>query len=305
MMKKLIQIILVLSLPILGIAQQQPQFTQYMYNTISINPAYAGSREFMVINLLNRNQWVGVSGAPITQTLSVHTSIPSTKLGIGLSVINDELAYERTTYLATDVSYTIKLNEDYQLAFGLKVGASKYTLDNDILNDPEYNDDPFLDYLNYKWTPNIGAGVYFRAESIYFGLSAPRLVNYAENSNLEYISLDRISYYFNGGYLMDLNPQMKFKPTFLVKYTNGAPLSVDISASFLYREKLWLSGFYRFNESFGALANFKVSDSMSIGYSYDYIVTDLNPYTIGSHELILTYELPFPRPSCKCKDLYN
>ena len=122
----------------LSFGQQQAQFTQYMYNTISINPAYAGSREVMVINLLNRNQWVGVNGAPVTQTLSVHTSIPKTKLGVGLSVINDRLAYERTTYITTDVSYTIKLREDYQLAFGLKVGASKFTLDDEILNDPEY-----------------------------------------------------------------------------------------------------------------------------------------------------------------------
>ncbi len=304
MKKSIINIVLIV-LPVLIFAQQQPQFTQYMYNTISINPAYAGSREVMVINLLNRNQWVGINGAPITQTLSVHSSIPGTKLGIGLSVINDKLAYERTTYLATDVSYTIKLKKTYQLAFGLKIGASKFTLDKDILNDPEYNDDPFLDYLYYKWTPNIGAGIYFRTDSFYFGLSAPKLINYANNEALEFVALDRTSYYFNGGYLFDVNKHIKFKPTFLVKYTNGAPISVDISLSTLLKEKLWLSGFYRFNDSFGALVNLKVSDALSIGYSYDYIVTDLGPYTSGSHEIILNYELPFPRPSCKCKNLYN
>jgi len=304
-MKKLILNFVILLITGLGYAQQQAQFTQYMYNTISINPAYAGSREQMVVNLLNRNQWVGINGAPITQTLSVHTSIPSTKLGIGLSVINDKLAYERTTYLATDVSYTIKFKEDYQLAFGVKIGASKFSLDNDILNDPEYNDDPFLDYLYYKWSPNIGAGFYFRSDSWYLGLSAPKLINYADNQSLEYVNLDRVSYYFNGGYLFDVNKHIKIKPTFLVKYTDGAPISVDISGSILLKEKLWLSGFYRFNASFGALVNMKVSDSMSIGYSYDYIVSDLRPFTSGSHEIILNYEFPFPRPSCRCKNLYN
>lgn len=304
MKKFLLHIVLMVTVG-LSFGQQQAQFTQYMYNTISINPAYAGSREVMVINLLNRNQWVGVNGAPVTQTLSVHTSIPKTKLGVGLSVINDRLAYERTTYIATDVSYTIKLREDYQLAFGLKVGASKFTLDDEILNDPEYNDDPFLDYLYYKWTPNIGAGIYFRTDAVYFGLSAPKMINYSDNQSLEYVTPDRLSYYFNGGYLFELNKHIKIKPTFLVKYTNGAPLSVDISGSVLLNEKLWLSGFYRFNDSFGALANFKLSDSLSVGYSYDYIVSELNSFTTGSHELILNYELPFPRPACRCKNLYN
>ncbi|MBT8270721.1 MAG: type IX secretion system membrane protein PorP/SprF [Flavobacteriaceae bacterium] len=286
-------------------AQQQPQFTQYMYNTISINPAYAGSREILVINMLNRNQWVGLNGAPVTQTLSVHSSIPGTKLGVGLSVINDRLAYEQALDVAADVSYTINLSEDYMLAFGVKLGASKFDLDDDLLNDPLYNDDPFLDNVYYQWKPNIGAGIYFRTQFFYVGFSAPKFLTFVDSNNTGYYDLDKVSYYLNGGYLLEVNQHIKFKPTFLVKYTNGAPMTVDISSSVLLNEKLWLTGFYRFNDSFGAIVNFKLTDAFSVGYSYDYITSDLNPYTSGSHELILSYEFNIPRPRCKCPDLYN
>ena len=286
-------------------AQQQPQFTQYMYNTIAFNPAYAGSREILVINMLNRNQWVGLNGAPITQTLSVHSSIPGSKLGIGLSVINDRLAYERAVDVAADVSYTINLSEDYMLAFGVKVGASKFDLDDDLLNDPLYNNDPFLDNIYYQWKPNIGAGIYFRTQYFYVGLAAPKFLTFQDEVNTGFYDQDRVNYYLNGGYLFEVNPQIKFKPTFLIKYTNGAPVTVDISSSVLLKDKLWLTGFYRFSEAFGAMANFKLTDQFTVGYSYDFITSDLSPYTSGSHELILSYEFNIPRPKCKCPDLYN
>ncbi|NNL15067.1 MAG: type IX secretion system membrane protein PorP/SprF [Flavobacteriaceae bacterium] len=304
--RKLISIlILFLCLPSLGLAQQLPQFTQYMYNTISINPAYAGSREIMVVNALNRNQWAGINGAPVTQTLSAHTSIPNTKFGVGLSFISDKLGFEKTTYAYADVSYTIRLNQydAYKLAFGLKFGASKYDLDQDLLNDGTNASDPFLDLVNFKWSPNIGAGIYFRGESFYLGLSSPKLINYKED-NIEYVSLDRVSYFFNGGYLLDVNKNLKFKPTFLLKYTEGAPVSMDLSTLFFINEKLWLGGSYRFFDSFGAIINFKIFDGLSMGYAYDYITTDLNSYSSGSHEFMLNYEFVFPKPKCKCKDLY-
>lgn len=304
-MKFNLYILFILLIPIIGSAQQLPQFTQYMYNTISFNPAYAGSREIMVINVLNRNQWAGINGAPITQTLSAHTSIPGSNFGVGLSIIKDKLGYENTTYAYADVSYTITLNDydDYKLAFGLKFGASKYDLDQNLLNDGFNSSDPFLDLVNFNWSPNIGAGIYFRGESFYLGLSSPKLINY-ENSSMEYVSLDRVSYFFNGGYLVDLNSNLKFKPTFLVKYTNGAPLSMDLSTLFYINEKLWLGGSYRFFDSFGAIVNFEVLEGLSLGYAYDYITSDLSSYSSGSHEFMMSYEFIFPKPRCKCKDLY-
>ena len=304
--KNIYTIILMLIIPVIGFTQQLPQFTQYMYNTISINPAYAGSREIMVVNVLNRNQWVGVNGAPVTQTISTHTSIPNTKFGVGLSVISDKLGYESTTYAYADVSYTINLNqyEEYKLAFGIKFGASKYDLDNNLMNDPSSSADPFIGLVNFKWSPNIGAGVYFRGESFYLGFSSPKLINYT-NSSIDYVSLDRVNYYFNGGYLFDVNNNLKLKPTFLLKYTDGAPISMDISTLLFINEKLWLGGSYRLFDSFGGIVNFKLFEGLSLGYAYDYVTSDLNSFSSGSHEVMLNYEFVFPKPRCKCKDLYN
>jgi len=292
-------------IPLSNFAQQLPHFTQYMYNTISINPAYAGSREIMVVSILNRSQWVGIEGAPVTQTLSAHTSIPNTKLGIGLSVINDKLGYEKTTYVYSDISYKIDLDDIdiYKITFGLKAGFRKYSIDDELLNDPEYNTDPLLNNVDYKLDPNVGVGLYFRGESFYLGLSVPKILTY--KSNTEYFSLDRMSYFFNGGYVFDVNRNLKFKPTFLLKYSEGAPISFDLSSLFFINENLWLGASYRFSDSFGAIANFKITDGLSIGYSYDYITSNLSFATSGSHEIMLTYEFEFPKPECICKRLYN
>jgi len=304
-LKSIYILLALLVLPLIAKAQQLPQFSQYMYNTISINPAYAGSREILVVNVLHRNQWLGINGAPVTQTLSAHSSIPGTNFGAGLSVINDKLGYEKTVHLFADLSYKIKLDlyEEYQITFGLKIGTSKYDIDDALFNDPDYLSDPFLNQLDYKWHPNFGAGVYFRGKSFYLGLSSPKLLT---NNNIStYVSLDRVSYFFNGGYLVDINKNFKFKPAFLIKYTEGAPVSFDLSAMFFINEKLWLGGSYRFVDSFGAIANFKITKRLSVGYSYDYITSNLKTYTSGSHEIMINYEFEFPKPRCKCKDLYN
>lgn len=297
--------IVFLAIPFLGLAQQYPQFSQYMFNTISFNPAYAGSREIMVINLLNRNQWVGIDGAPETQTFSVHSSIPFTKLGVGLSVISDKIGYEETSNVFADVSYRLDLDsyDEYKITFGLKAGFRKYGVDEELLNDPNSNNDPLLNRIDTSWRPNFGVGVYFRGESFYVGFSAPKLFNYKNVS--EFVSLDRVSYFINGGYLMDVNLSLKFKPSFMIKYTEGAPWSFDVSAMFLLNENIWLGASYRISDAVGALVNIKIIEGLSVGYSYEYITSSLGNYTSGSHEMMLNYEFNFPKPRCKCKHLYN
>jgi len=205
-----------------------------------------------------------------------------------------------------DVSYTIRLSkfDDYKLSFGIKGGASKYRLDDELLNDPLYTNDPFLDNLSYEWNPNFGVGLYFRTQSSYIGISIPKLISYTNKTELDYVNLDRVSYYVNGGYLFDKNKNLKIKPTFLLKYTNGSPITADITANFFINEKLWLAAMYRTNDSFGGLINIKVIDNIFVGYAYDFIVSDLNPYTSGSHEILMNFQFNFPKPKCKCKDLY-
>jgi type IX secretion system PorP/SprF family membrane protein len=222
-----------------------------------------------------------------------------------MSVINDKLGFEKKTNIFTDVSYRIDLDsyDEYKITFGMKVGARKYGISDELLNDPDYNNDPYLNTLDTSWKPNIGMGIYFRGESFYLGLSTPKLINNTNNN--EFASIERMSYFFNGGYVWEVNKNLIFKPTFLFKVEEGAPMSFDLSTMFFVNEFVWLGVSYRFTESLGALVNFKIYEGLSFGYSYEYITADLNPYTTGSHEFMLNYEFNFPKPRCKCKHLYN
>lgn len=276
----------------MGVAQQLPQFTQYMYNTISINPAYAGSRETLSVVGLHRSQWVGLEGGPTTQTLSVHSPLRNEKVGLGLSFINDELGFQNFSYLYGDFSYTIRVSENSELAFGVKAGFTSYSLDAEF-RQAESND-PVIFGFEDRWKPNIGTGVYWHSNRWYLGLSAPRILNTDYTGDEEFESLERISYYFTGGYVFDLSENTKLKPAMLLKATNGAPLSFDITANFLFYEKFWVGGSYRINElaqALGAIADFQVSKQLRIGYAYEYPLSELSAYTSGTHEVLLMFEI--------------
>ncbi|SHJ19520.1 PorP/SprF family type IX secretion system membrane protein [Algibacter luteus] len=282
----------------IGLAQQLPQFTQYMYNTISINPAYAGSRETLSVVGLHRSQWVGLEGGPSTQTLSVHSPLRNDRVGLGLSFINDELGYENFSYLYGDFSYTIPVGNKSKLAFGMKAGFTQYSLDEEILNDPKVSNDNFFNDISSRWSPNVGLGAFLHSNRWYIGLSAPRILNNDYNSstdgNNSYVALERVSYYFTGGYVFDLSATTKFKPAMLLKATNGAPLSFDITANFLFNDKLWLGASYRINESaaaLGGIADFQISKQLRIGYAYEYPISELRAYTSGTHEVLLMFEI--------------
>ncbi|WP_431157962.1 PorP/SprF family type IX secretion system membrane protein [Winogradskyella poriferorum] len=287
---------------VLGISasfgQQLPQFTQYMFNTISINPAYAGSRETFSAVGLHRSQWVGLEGGPETQTLSVHSPLRNEQVGIGLSFINDKLGYENFSYIYGDFSYTIRTGVNSELAFGIKGGFTHYSLDEELLNDPSVVNDPFFNDVSNRWSPNVGAGIYWHSQRWYLGLSAPRILNTDYNNGgsgtIDYVALERVSYYFTGGYVFDLSETTKLKPSVLLKATNGAPLSLDISANFLFNETFWIGGGYRINQSaaaIGGIADFQVSKQLRIGYAYEYPISDLRPYTSGTHEVLLMFEV--------------
>lgn len=277
-------------------AQQLPQFTQYMYNTISVNPAYAGSRQVFSAVGLHRSQWAGFGDGPETQTLSMHAPLRNDKIGIGLSFINDKLGYEKFTYLYGDFSYTIQLNDAIKLAFGLKAGFTQYNLDNELIAAEGI--DPAISGVRNRWEPNIGSGLYMHTNKWYLGFSAPRLLNIDHNDltvgGVNYGIVDKVSYYLTGGYVFDISNSLKFKPATLIKATRGAPLSYDITANFLFNEKFWLGGSYRFNEftgAVGALVDFQVSKQFRIGYAYEHPLSDINQYSNGTHEVLLMFEL--------------
>ena len=283
----------------IGIAQQLPQFTQYMYNTISINPAYAGSRETLSVIGLHRSQWVGFKGGPITQTLTANMPLRNEKIGVGVSFINDKLGFENFSYLYADFSYTINTGEKTKLAFGIKGGFTQYSLNSELRGHESTIHDGSIFGVEDRWNPNIGIGFFWHSQKWYLGLSAPRILNTDYNkigsgNGIQYESLERISYYITGGYVFNMSDSTKFKPAALIKATNGAPLSYDITANFLFNEKLWLGASYRINNqtsALGALADFQISKELRIGYAYEYPLSELNDYTGGSHEILLMYEI--------------
>jgi len=274
-----------------GFAQQDAQYTQYMYNTINVNPAYAGSRGVMSIFGLHRTQWVGLDGAPVTNAFSLNTPINNSNLGIGLSFVNDKIGPTNDNTISADLSYTVPMNEDYKLSFGIKASGNVFNLDVNRLNPADAND-PNLQNFNSKFSPNFGAGVYLHSDKLYFGLSVPNFLQESKyNDNDVAVFQERMNFYVIGGYVFEISPSVKFKPAFLSKMVTGSPLQIDASANFLFFDKLMLGGAYRWDAAVSALAGFQVTDGLFIGYSYDMDTTRLRNYNSGSHEVFLRFEL--------------
>jgi type IX secretion system PorP/SprF family membrane protein len=278
--------------------QQDSQYTQYMYNPSIVNPAYAGSRDAMSIFGLYRAQWVGLEGAPKTGTLSIHTPIENSKLGLGFSLVNDRIGPSDETNFATDISYTIDVSYQYKLAFGVKASANLINIDYTKLDIFDPSDSRFQENVTNKFSPNVGAGVYLYSDNTYIGLSAPALlqtkhfdgsVNYDGSST--FFAKEQVHYYLMAGHVFDLDYNLKFKPSALVKMTEGAPLQVDLSANFLFNEKFTAGVAYRWSSALSALVGFQVSDGLFIGYAYDAETTKLANYNSGSHEIFLRFEL--------------
>lgn len=277
------------------VAQQDAQYTQYMYNTVSVNPAYAGSRGHLSIAGLYRAQWVGLEGAPETQTLNLHTPIGYRGAGIGLSFVNDLIGPTSETYFDVDLSYTIQTSLEARLSFGLK--ASAHLLDvrfSELNQNSGTGPDPTLQQnIDNRFSPNVGAGVYYHTQKFYAGLSVPRFL---ETTHFEESSLstakEQMNFYFITGYVWDLNPFLKFKPTILTKVVQGAPLQVDVSANFLFNEKFVVGAGYRWDAAFSGLVGFNISDEFMIGLAYDREITALGAtsFNDGSFEIILRYD---------------
>jgi len=296
-MKNSISFFILILLKFTAYTQQIPQFTQYMYNTIAINPAFAGAKKVFDINILNRNQWVGISGAPNTQTLSINSPINQSNVGVGLSIINDKIGYEESLFVYGDVSY--KLNLDYKkknyLTFGLKGGFERYGFDSDLENSILFEDDDFLNTINQKWLINFGIGFHLKIDEFSLGIASPKLFKYQ--------ALKRRNLFINGSYLHTINDNIKFKPAFIIKYIDGAPLSVDLTSLFLINEKFWLGAFIRLEDSVGVITNIKVLKNISVGYSYDYVTSKNTAFTSGSHEIMINYKIDLTKNGCNCYSL--
>ena len=285
-------------------AQQDPQYTQYMYNMNIVNPAYAGSRCTLSIGLLGRTQWVGISDAPKTATLSIHAPVGK-NLAAGFSAIADTYGPVNEQNIYADLSYTITTSEEGRFAFGLKGGITLF--DVGLLSDiiPPQTvpgvDRLFQDDINEIF-PNFGAGVYYYTDKFYAGLSAPNLL---ETKHLEKQSgtitraSEKMHYFFTSGYVFDLSETLKLKPSFMAKAVSGAPLSLDVTANMLFNDRLELGLNYRLDDSIGGLVNFGVTPDLRIGYAYDYTTSNLGNFNSGTHEMFLLWDIDFSKKNLK------
>nr|WP_299172865.1 type IX secretion system membrane protein PorP/SprF [uncultured Allomuricauda sp.] len=282
-----------------GIAQQDSQYTQYMYNTQVINPAYAGTRETLSFGILGRTQWVGFEGAPQTFTFTANAPIGLyNSMGLGLSIVHDEIGPAVESNITVDYSYTIDVSATGRLSFGLKGGIDVLDVNFNKLDLEDSNDPNFQNNIDQKLQPQVGAGLYFNTERFYAGLSVPNFMNTShfdentlEDSEVASVAVERLHYFLILGHVFDLNRNLKFKPATLVKTVSGSPLQLDISANFMLNEKFVLGASYRWDASISAMTGFQISRSIFAGIAYDYQSTDIEAYSNGSYEAFLRFDI--------------
>ena len=281
-----------------AMAQQDPHYTQYMYNMNVINPAYAGSKENLAFGLLYRKQWVDVDGAPQTGTFSGHSPVGK-NVGLGLSAITDKIGPVNETNVYADFSYTLNLGGEHRLALGLKAGATfhKVGLYDDIGNGyvPQPNDPAFSQNISNTYF-NIGTGVFYYTNNYYVAFSVPNML---KSKHLDFNGTDfgsEVSHYFlTGGYVFQLTDNFKLKPSFMVKSAFGVDPSIDGSLNALFFEKFEIGATYRLDDSWGGMVNYAITPNLRIGYAYDHIVSDLKVTTPASHEIMLLFDVNFPK----------
>jgi len=285
-----------------AMAQQDPHYTQYMYNMNVINPAYAGSKENLAFGLLYRKQWVDVDGAPETGTFSGHSPVGK-NVGLGLSAITDRIGPVNETNVYADFSYTLNLGGEHRLALGLKAGATfhKVGLFDDIGNGyvPDAGDPAFSQNINNTYF-NIGSGVFYYTNNYYVAFSVPNML---KSKHLDFRDVNgqqqfgsEVSHYFlTGGYVFQVNDNFKLKPSFMLKSAFGVDPSIDGSLNALFFEKFEIGATYRLDDSWGGMVNYAITPNLRIGYAYDHIVSDLKVTTPASHEIMLLFDLNFPK----------
>jgi type IX secretion system PorP/SprF family membrane protein len=294
-MKKIITFIIVL-VASFSYSQQDTQFTNYMYNTLSFNPAYAGSRGTTSIYLSQRSQWVGLDGAPTTNSLTYHSPLGSSNLGIGINFLNDAIGPVQENLVSLDMSYTIQTSYDYKLAFGFRASAHMLNVDFTQLNIFNPGDVLAQNNINNRISPNFGFGMFWYSEKSYLGFSIPNLlqtkhINRDLNSSVSAVSKERLHYHLIAGHLFDLSQDIVFKPAVLTKFVSGAPLQVDVSANFLMYDKFTLGAAYRLDAAVSFLTGFQINRNWMLGYAYDFDTNNLSTYNSGSHEVFLRYEV--------------
>lgn len=298
-MKTLINIVAltVLSSLTLGkvYAQQDPLYSQYFWNKLIVNPAYAGSNETMNATLIAREQWIGIDGRPSTQSFTFQTPLKNEAISLGMDVTHDKLGPSETTTVNGDFAYRFKLTETSKLAFGVKAGLDLWKADLEGIG--QEGDPLFMSNITTTPLPNFGAGIWWHSQKHFVGLSTPRLLEKEldKSGNTTEQGEIRRHYYLMAGYVFELNPIIKFKPTGLFRMEEGGVNSFDIGANFMFVDRLWVGAAYRDSESAGINASYSIQDFFRIGYAYDFQIGGLSGYNSGSHEIMMSYDFSFKK----------
>lgn len=288
--------------PVFG--QQDPMYSQYMFNMLAVNPAYAGSREVLSLTALGRRQWVGIDGAPTTYTFSADMPIRNKKIGLGLNFSNDKLGIMSNTAANLSYAYRLRINKKGILAMGLQGGFNQYRAAYGSVNytqNSSYNPDPAFSSNISRFMPNIGAGIWYSTDRFYAGLSVPKLLrnklddmgNAANDMN--YQNRQNLHYFITAGYVFTLNDVLKLKPSALVKVVHGSPVQLDLNANLWIHDVVAIGASYRSGDSIDALLEFQITPQLRIGYAYDFTLTKLQQYNSGSHEVMIRYEFGFDK----------
>ena len=272
-------------------SQQDSQYTQYIYNTMSVNSAYTGQRNVLSYLGLYRTQWVGIDGAPKTLTFGIHSPLKNENLGMGISIVSDQLGPIREDYINLNFSYTIRLNRSTELSFGLKGGLHNLSSDFSRGNSFQNTDVAFNENISL-FSPTIGAGLYLHSTRGYLGLSAPNFLTTEHyNDYKESLASERLHLFLIGGYVFNIDNDIKLKPAFLIKAVSGSPLIADLSINAMFNNRFVFGLAYRWDDSLSGLTGLQVNKTLFIGYAYDYNTSIGNKYTGGTHEVMLRFEL--------------
>ncbi len=273
-------------------AQQDALYSQYMQNPLTINPAYTGIYNMFSATAISRWQWVGMDGAPQTNILTAHSSIANNKLGVGAIILNDRFGISNNTEAQATLAYKIRLSdsEDKVLSFGMQGGLINYNFNYADLRLKDGEDPNFANARLSSTQPNVGAGVFYKGEKWFAGLSVPKMLNSSFDDGRTSDTQYKRHFFLTAGYLVDFTT-VQFKPSFLLRYVNGAPVSVDLNASFLIKDILWLGASFRYLNSTVFMAQIQLTDMLRLGYALDLPATSVIKTSYGSHELMLNIDL--------------
>lgn len=291
--RKAVSVLIILTGSLFTKGQQDPMYTQYIFNMQTINPAYAGTWQTIGFTALTRLQWVGIDGAPTTQTFSLQTPFRSENVGLGLNIVHDKIGMEKRLLFNIDYSYRVSLSDKTSLRFGIKGGFTNYSNPLGLYTTYVPGDPNFQGEIDNRFMPNVGVGLFLYSNRSYLGISVPKLVEAKfKNTQNNFTTLTELrQIYAAGGLVFDLSNDIKFKPTFIAIVAEGIPFQYDLSANFLFNEKLWLGAMYRSGDAVGVVVQWIFQNRFRIGYSADFTTTDVRKYQRGVHEIMISYEI--------------